>query len=188
MLKRRMVVGKMKTPNQTNSNQQKTKMIKLLKKLSLRKRFEKTHNSSYQLETIIGLKYKQKKGWSLSDLFNIKQRNKEVDEERKTAKDDSYVGPDDILPPNLLLDPPTGAGDNRVKTVEEKLVQITQKSLSAVIQEAKSELARGGHHSNHLLLDCNYVPLENISRAVYTPTLISQSPFISDYVDMRGSG
>ena len=49
----------------------------------LRKRFEKTHRSSHELDTIIGLKYKQKKGWSLSDLFNIKQRNKEVEEEKK---------------------------------------------------------------------------------------------------------
>ena len=195
-----MVVGKMKTSRNTNEDPQKTKFIRLLKVFTLKRKFQKNMSSS-EIDTIVGLKYKQRKGWSFSDLFNLKQRSK-VEEEGKATKDDSYVGPDDILPLNiannkfeLSLVPSKKITFRKEVKREEIIKNMKQKSLNAVILEAKMEL----RNASPLIMDCNYVPIESIDvindkrKAMLWQNheSIECAPFTaldSDYVDMAGSG
>ena len=98
-----MTVGKIKIPNHGCEPSQETRIVRILKVFSLRKKFSRRRKSCSEYDTVVGLTYKRRKGWSLSDLFNGKQKNK-PEEPVKVSKDESYVGPDDITPIHLMND------------------------------------------------------------------------------------
>ena len=73
---------------------QQTKLLKLVKALTLRRKIQKTKTT--ESNATVGVKYKQRKVWSFSDILSLKQRTKRQNYEG--TKDDSYVGPEDIQP------------------------------------------------------------------------------------------
>ena len=192
----------MKSLRNTNEKSQRTKLLKIFKVFTFKKTFQKKTSSS-EINTIVGVQYRQRKVWSFSDIFTLKQRRKE-EEEKTNDKDDSYVGPEDIFPYNCLeLEYNMNLKEikrNPVIGREAMITEIPQKSLHEVIVEAKMELKKKKQVKT-LIMDCNYVPIEILDadidikkrrkcqiRGRKKSEDSEFSPMNSDYVDMTGSG
>ena len=158
----------MKLLTKTHEDKNEAKILKILKGFSLINKFKKKS----EIDEFTSLKNKNKKVWSFPNLFNSKQKPKSQ-AQRKTHKPNSYYEQTEMFCSDVFGDivyekdvvENQKKSNNSKYPMEDMVAKIQQKSLKAIISEAKLEL-RKRQQTKTLLLDCNYVPIEDVELSI----------------------